>query len=38
VEPGVYLEAFGVRTEVDVYLHPTGPEVTTPLQEAITPL
>ena len=38
VEPGVYLEAFGVRTEVDVYLHPTGPEVTTPLQETITPL
>ncbi|BAW02321.1 peptidase M24 [Thermus thermophilus] len=38
VEPGVYLEAFGVRTEVNVYLHPTGPEVTTPLQEAITPL
>lgn len=38
VEPGVYLEAFGVRTEVDLYLHPAGPEVTTPLQEAITPL
>jgi len=38
VEPGVYLEAFGVRTEVDVYLRPTGPEATTPLQEAITPL
>ncbi|KHG64542.1 peptidase M24 [Thermus sp. 2.9] len=38
VEPGVYLEAFGVRTEVDVYLHPTGPEVTTPSQEALTPL
>jgi Xaa-Pro aminopeptidase len=38
VEPGVYLEGFGVRTEVNVYLHPEGPEVTTPLQEAITPL
>jgi len=38
VEPGVYLEAFGVRTEVDVYLRPEGPEVTTPLQEALTPL
>ncbi|AFV75471.1 M24 family metallopeptidase [Thermus oshimai] len=38
VEPGVYLPGFGVRTEVNVYLHPTGPEVTTPLQEAITPL
>ncbi|WP_337844763.1 M24 family metallopeptidase [Thermus sp.] len=38
VEPGVYLPDFGVRTEVNVYLHPEGPEVTTPLQEAITPL
>ncbi|WP_347240606.1 Xaa-Pro peptidase family protein [Thermus sp.] len=38
VEPGVYLEGFGVRTEVDVYLHPTGPEVTTPLQRELTPL
>ncbi len=36
VEPGVYLEAFGVRTEVDVYLHPHGPEVTTPIQEDLT--
>lgn len=38
VEPGVYLPDFGVRTEVDVYLHPEGPEVTTPLQREITPL
>ncbi|WP_448568532.1 M24 family metallopeptidase [Thermus sp.] len=38
VEPGVYLPGFGVRTEVDVYLHPHGPEVTTPLQETLTPL
>lgn len=39
VEPGVYLEGqFGVRSEVNVYLHPSGPEVTTPIQEAITPL
>ena len=36
VEPGVYLPEFGVRTEVDVYLHPEGPEVTTPLQESLT--
>ncbi len=36
VEPGVYLPEFGVRTEVDVYLHPEGPEVTTPLQEGLT--
>jgi Xaa-Pro aminopeptidase len=38
VEPGVYLEGFGVRTEVDVYLHPGGLEVTTPLQRELTPL
>lgn len=38
VEPGVYLPGFGVRTEVDVYLHREGPEVTTPLQREITPL
>ncbi|TBH21158.1 M24 family metallopeptidase [Thermus thermamylovorans] len=38
VEPGLYLEAFGVRTEVDVYLRPEGPEVTTPQQQGITPL
>ncbi|MFN4232035.1 MULTISPECIES: M24 family metallopeptidase [Thermus] len=36
VEPGLYLPGFGVRTEVNVYLHPTGPEVTTPLQEGLT--
>ncbi len=29
VEPGIYLpERFGVRSEVNVYLHETGPEVT----------
>jgi len=38
VEPGLYLDTFGVRTEVNVYLHPTGPEVTTPKQAALTPL
>jgi len=32
VEPGVYLPEFGVRTEVDVYVGPSGPEVTTPIQ------
>ncbi|WP_038058442.1 M24 family metallopeptidase [Thermus amyloliquefaciens] len=36
VEPGVYLPDFGVRTEVNVYLHPQGLEVTTPLQESLT--
>jgi len=33
VEPGVYLDGrFGVRSEIDVYLHEDGPEVTTELQ------
>lgn len=29
VEPGVYLPAFGVRSELDLVLHEDGPEVTT---------
>ncbi|CAM3806697.1 M24 family metallopeptidase [Deinococcus frigens] len=34
VEPGTYPAArgFGIRTEVDIYLSPAGPEVTTDLQ------
>jgi len=33
VEPGVYLDGrFGVRSEIDVYLHREGPEVTTEVQ------
>lgn len=36
IEPGVYLPAFGIRSEVDVFIHPTqGAIVTTPLQEEI---
>jgi Xaa-Pro aminopeptidase len=39
VEPGVYLpERFGVRSEIDVYLGPDGPEITTPMQEKIPAL
>jgi Xaa-Pro aminopeptidase len=38
IEPGVYPGPFGVRTEVNVYLHPQGPEVTTVAQEALEPL
>lgn len=31
VEPGIYLPGrFGVRTEINVYMGPSGPEVTTP--------
>ncbi len=32
VEPGIYLPDFGVRSEIDVYLSPDGPEVTTTMQ------
>lgn len=36
IEPGIYLDDFGVRLEIDVYVDPdTGPTVTTPLQEDI---
>lgn len=36
VEPGAYLPEFGVRLEVNVYVDPeTGPEVTTPIQDAV---
>jgi Xaa-Pro aminopeptidase len=36
VGPGLYYPGqFGVRTEVSVYLSPTGPEVTTPAQDDI---
>lgn len=36
VGPGVYLPGqFGVRSEVSVYLSPSGPEITTPSQDAI---
>ncbi|GHF52179.1 hypothetical protein GCM10017781_30580 [Deinococcus metalli] len=36
VEPGTYPAArgFGIRSEVNVYLAPDGPEVTTPVQHA----
>ncbi len=36
VEPGTYPAArgFGIRSEVDVYLSPDGPEVTTPIQRS----
>lgn len=36
VGPGLYWPGqFGVRTEVSVYLSPTGPEVTTPAQDYV---
>jgi len=39
VEPGIYLEDFGVRSEINVFMHPEkGPVVTTPVQEEIARL
>lgn len=39
VGPGVYFGGqFGVRTEVSVYLSPSGPEVTTPAQDDVEAL
>jgi Xaa-Pro dipeptidase len=32
VEPGVYFEDFGVRSEINVWLGPDGPVVTSPVQ------
>lgn len=39
IEPGVYLPEFGVRLEINVFVHPDdGPTVTTPIQEQIVDL
>ena len=35
IEPGLYFEDFGVRTEINVLYGPDGPEVTTPPQESL---
>ena len=35
IEPGLYFDDFGVRLEMDVYLGPHGPEVTTPVQNEV---
>lgn len=35
IEPGIYLPDFGVRTEIDVFMHESGPEVTTPAQTEV---
>ncbi|MBI4618273.1 MAG: aminopeptidase P family protein [Planctomycetes bacterium] len=36
VEPGIYLDAFGVRSEIDVFLGSNGPVVTTERQMDLT--
>jgi len=39
VEPGIYLDDFGIRSEVNVFVTPEGPRVTTqPLQTEVLPL
>ena len=35
IEPGIYLPEFGVRSEIDVYISESGPEVTTKVQREI---
>ena len=35
VEPGIYRDDFGVRSEIDVYLEPEGPRITTPCQREL---
>lgn len=32
IEPGVYLSTFGVRSEINVYMTESGPEITSPVQ------
>lgn len=38
IEPGVYFDDFGVRTEINVVWGASGPEVTGPRQQEIVPL
>ena len=35
LEPGVYLNNFGIRSEINVYIGNKGPEITTPPQDRI---
>ena len=35
VEPGVYFDTYGVRSEIDVYLEHDGPRVTTEVQDEL---
>ncbi len=38
IEPGLYFDTFGVRTEINIAWGPAGPEVTGPRQTAVVPL
>ena len=35
IEPGIYLPEFGMRSEIDVFMHESGPKATTPVQRQI---
>jgi Xaa-Pro aminopeptidase len=35
IEPGIYLPQFGMRSEIDVYMAESGPEVTTAVQREV---
>lgn len=38
IEPGLYFDTFGVRTEINIAWGPAGPEVTGPRQMAVVPV
>ncbi len=38
IEPGIYLEQFGVRSEVNVYAEPNRARVTGEIQQAVVPI
>jgi len=38
IEPGVYLPEYGIRSEVNLYIAEQGAEVTTSVQDRITPI
>jgi Xaa-Pro aminopeptidase len=39
IEPGLYFDDHGVRTEINVLITPEGPQITyTPIQTEIVPL
>ncbi|HEV8335211.1 MAG TPA: M24 family metallopeptidase [Candidatus Polarisedimenticolia bacterium] len=38
IEPGIYLPEYGIRSEVNLYISGNGAEVTTSVQDRITPI
>jgi Xaa-Pro aminopeptidase len=38
IEPGIYFDEWGIRSEINVYINETKPIVTTPIQESIIKL